>query len=675
MNFKAFFLLIVPGVLVLADLHAQESDKDTEELIEMAAEIADENFDYTEAVEKLDFYRKNPINLNKASREQLQELFFISPLHINALISHRETCGLYIDLLELQAVEGLDLPAIKKLLPFITLNSIVSFGDISAGKLWRAGENEVLFRYGRILERQSGYSRTGEAGYLGDPNRLYSRYRCNFQNLISAGITMEKDAGEGLFYASQRKGFDFYSGFVSLRSSSALREVVAGDFSLQFGQGLSMWSGLGFGKGPSIASVIKKDIGLKPYSSTNEGLFLRGAAGTVVLTRFKITPFISYRFLDGTLNEQSEIKSINQTGFHRTQNESDRKNNIGQLIYGSSIEYEHKGLKLGSMFYRTEFDRRFESEKSSGNTFDFTGSSLTNTGFYYNYARRNTYFFGEIAHSLQSGFAYLHGLLASLSKEVSVVVLTRNYQKNYHSFFSQALAESSSISNEKAIYTGLVITPSSRLELSAYADVFQFPGLKFRVDGPSKGYEVSSQLSYSLSKRIKATIRYRLENKEENDDEANAINFLQQVRKQNYRGELVYKINDAVQLKNRIEVVDYKKGATQEWGYLMSQDLSYNSLVSKLSGNFRFAIFDTKGFDSRIYAYENDVLYGYSIPALQNKGIRFYVNCRYRLTRSADLWLRYAVTSYYNIDEIGSGLEKIAGNRKSEIKAQIRLKF
>jgi predicted porin len=96
---------------------------------------------------------------------------------------------------------------------------------------------------------------------------------------------------------------------------------------------------------------------------------------------------------------------------------------------------------------------------------------------------------------------------------------------------------------------------------------------------------------------------------------------------------------------------------------------------SKFSGNIRFAIFETSGFDTRVYAFENDVLYAYSVPAYQGKGIRFYVNGRYKLSRNTDLWIRYAMINYTNQETIGTGGDLIEGNKRSDIRLQLRFQF
>jgi hypothetical protein len=285
------------------------------------------------------------------------------------------------------------------------------------------------------------------------------------------------------------------------------------------------------------------------------------------------------------------------------------------------------------------------------------------------------YLFGEVATSHDRGYALINGLLTSLSSQVSLILLHRDYQPDYHSFFNQAVAESSNAVNEKGFYTGLSITPSRSTEWIFYADVFRFPWLRFRVDAPSNGYELLSQFNHSVSKKTRISLRYKLESKQENDALDNVRNVLEDVRRQNYRLEISQKVTESVHLRNRIELVQYRKAQKNETGSIMFQDVIYNPLRSRFSGNFRFALFDTPGFNSRIYAFENDVLYSYSVPAYQNRGIRFYLNGRYAPSRTTDIYLRYAISSYTDLNSIGSGLDEIQGNKKSDIRLQIRFQF
>ena len=91
--------------------------------------------------------------------------------------------------------------------------------------------------------------------------------------------------------------------------------------------------------------------------------------------------------------------------------------------------------------------------------------------------------------------------------------------------------------------------------------------------------------------------------------------------------------------------------------------------------SLRYALFDCPSYDSRIYAYENEILYSYSIPAYYGTGSRLYAMTRITAGKHLDFWVRYAQTWYTDRTSIGSGLEQIQGNLKSEVKLQMRVKF
>jgi hypothetical protein len=252
----------------------------------------------------------------------------------------------------------------------------------------------------------------------------------------------------------------------------------------------------------------------------------------------------------------------------------------------------------------------------------------------------------------------------------------RRYAKNYHSFFNQSVSEASNAVNESGFYSALSLKFDSKWDLFTYSDFFRFPWLKFRVNAPSSGYELFAQLNYRMNKKLSLSSRFKQQLREENSESILADSGLETVDKQNYRIEIRYSIDDRFSFRNRIEMVRYQKGNSKfELGFLNYQDIIYKPMSSRLSGNIRFGIFDTESFNSRIYAYENDVLYAYSVPAYQGKGVRFYLNARYTLTRGFDLWLRYSLTSYYDQNTVGSGDDKINGNKRSDARLQIRYQF
>ena len=668
-------LFVLMGFIANAQILEQEPD--VKDILESVADNLPDDYDFSELIDILTRYRKHPINLNKTSPEELKTLVFLSPLQISNFFSHIKESGNLADVLELQSIDGFDTKTVQSLLPFVTTNNTTEYEKLSLRNIIHLGENDLIMRFAQTLQKQKGFTDLPGNLYLGSPERFQTRYRYHYSTILSAAITLDKDAGEKFI----GKPFDFYSGNIALSKLGKVKKLVIGDYTMQFGQGLTLWSGFSFGKGPDVTSVAKKDLGLRPYNSTNEYSFLRGTSATInLLNGLDITPFISFRKLDASQDigiDGARVQStINQTGLHRTPTEIKNKNNLTQQIYGTVIQYHENEFSVGAITYQSKYGNSFITQTAPYDKFSFTGNSLTNYGIYYNYTYRNMYLYGEGGKSFPGGFSYINGALISLSPTVSAAVTYRNYAKDYHNFFNQAVSESSEPVNEKGIYTGLNINPNKQWAFSVYGDYFRFPWLKYRVDAPSKGYEVLSQVAYTPNKIFKVLLRYKTENKQQNTDLDVPINFIDDVKKEGYRIESSWQANAKWGFQNRIEMSQYKKGdANAEFGYLLYQDIDYSPLFSKITGNLRIAYFNTPSYNSRIYAYEDDVLYSFAFGMYSGKGFRTYLNMKYTLAKKLNLWARYAMFHYQQVTTIGTYLDQIEGNNKSEVKIQLRYQF
>ena len=312
------------------------------------------------------------------------------------------------------------------------------------------------------------------------------------------------------------------------------------------------------------------------------------------------------------------------------------------------------------------------------NQFEFASKHNFNVGIDYNYIFRNFNFFGEQAMSKNGGMAFVNGVLISLDPRLSITVVQRNYQRNYQNLLSNAFSEGTTSANEKGTYIGISAKPSNAISVSAYYDRFEFPWLKYLVNSPSAGNDYVAQLTYTPSKKTEMYFRIRQRNKQINTSNPDAaMDYIVPANETNYRFNISYSILPSVKLRNRVELLDYKLENTKpEKGYLVYQDVIFNKIGKPLSVTLRYAIFQTDSYNSRIYAYENDMLSSYSIPSYYNRGSRFYILLDYNLTRKIEIWLRYSQTFYDNQNVISAGsLSEIDGNTKTEIKAQVRFKF
>jgi hypothetical protein len=693
---KLLFTLLFLPILSFAQHKSVNKNELIEKRVEYLIEDAEESdVDYSTIFDHLTYYFDHPLNLNRARLDDLEALGLLTSIQINNLLKHINTNGKLMTLEELQTVDGFDVELIQQILPFVKVAKNVDDAQLSFNELIKNGENQLFIRYLSILEEKKGFRSLSDSALIASPNsryqgndvKLYTRYRYKYGNHLSIGFTGEKDAGEEFFKGAQKNGFDFYSGHFFLKNRGKIKQLGLGDYQAQFGQGLTYWSGAAFGKSADIMGVKRSALGIAPYTSVDESRFLRGGGITLKFGNSEATAFYSSNKEDATIslvdsfsvdNEVLAVTSIQQTGLHRTVNEIEDKDAITQQQIGGHLAYKTRRLTIGLTGIHSQLNSDFNPNLSLYSQFRHADNKQTNLGLDYNWVVNNFNFFGEFSKSVAAGNALVSGALIALAPTISFALLYRNYQRNFQPISSVGIGEGSTNTNEKGMYMGFIAKPLKQFTLSAYYDQFTFPWLRFGVDAPSEGNQYLVQLTYKPSKSLEMYIRIREKNKKKNtrSDFIGGIPYTVAERQTNYRFNYAYKLSESIRLKGRVELVHYKIGkASFETGYILYQDVVFKSKNSLLSFTFRYGIFDTDSYRSRIYAYENDVLYSFSIPAYYNRGTRTYLTVKYKVMRSIDLWLRYGLTVYENVRVISAGLEEIQGNHKQEIKAQLRVKF
>lgn len=676
MRYAKIVISFLVSLMMIAVCFAQTSEEIgfEEQLLEQLMEELPSDMDVSEVLENSRQIISRPIDLNKATEADFSALLFLNPIQIQNILQHRELSGAYVSVLELQAVDGMDLNTAKMLQRFVQVKNQKHYG-FSPKQIVRESQYEVMVRYGRVLQAQEGYHITDEnrSRYLGSADRIATRIRMNHDNKVLLSINMNKHAGEPFFQHGKRYGFDFYSGNILFKDVGPIKRLVIGDYALQFGQGLVVWNGLHFGKGAWLGSVARQGAGLLPYKSLIQSNFLRGASASIASDNWTFTPFFSLNKLSGNVSETAEgeriFSSINYSGYHRTPAELSGRRTIGQIVYGGNISYQKHRTQIGATYLANSFNRTFQPREELRNRYAFTGREMQNVGVHYHHNWRNTYIYGESAHSIGRGYAINNGLMSSLHPKFTLLINHRHYEKDYHHFFAQSIGESSVLGNESGLYTGLMYQLDRKIEFVNYIDVFRFPWLRFRANAPTKGMDFLSQLSYIWYKKGRLTFRFRHRLRQENTILEGRNEYLlgNAIRNQG-RIDFQYKLNNRWAIRSRGEMSYYfKEFTSRDFGYMFFQDVIWTSSRQKLSGNGRLAYFNTDSFQSRIYAYEQNVLYAASFPVFYNQGWRAYSNLRWRANRHVDFWARYAITYFPKEENIGSQLDKIIGNKRSDL--------
>ncbi len=693
----------------------EQIDDQINQNIEILSEqLQTEDGDLSSLTESWMYYKSHPINLNKATKDELSDLQILTDIQINNLLRHREKNGYLINIYELQSIDGFDLLSIKKIMPFVYVSDQFNSAFFSTKEMFKDGKHEFVSRIQRITEEQSGYHVSDSVKrikpnsyYLGSPNRIFARYSFQYNNNVSFVLAGEKDAGEEFKIGGnnidsiplkdgsgkkqiqyrQTNGFDFYSGHIAIRNIKFIKTLVIGDYQATFGQGLTLWQGFAFGKSASPMNIKRNGTGIKAYKSFDENRFFRGFASTIKFKNFELTGLASYKKIDAnaTITDTLSngeidvigISSLELGGLHNTNALMKDKGIIHQTVFGLNTSYDKRNLHLGVTLQNMNLSAALTKSSTIYNQYDFIGKNNFVAGLDYNYVFRNTNLFGEFSSSANGGKAFCQGLIVALDPKLTFTAHYRHFDRNFQNLFGNAISENTLPQNEKSIYLGMEAKLFKALTFSIYLDQYQFSWLKSNASAPSTGRDIFTQLNYTPSKKIDMYFRFRLRTKYINDIDATIYDYLIPSLQYNYRYNVSVQLTPDIKFKSRIEYTHLdKKTAQREDGVALIQDLIYKKLKFPVTFTIRYAIFDTKSYDSRVYAFENDVLYSYSVPALYYKGQRAYVILNWDITRNFEIWVRLASTIYDNqpIQSKGS-LNQIDSNHKTELKLQARLKF
>jgi hypothetical protein len=649
----------------------------TEQELENLADADQADTEDDSNLQQLVQFKKNPINLNSTDGAELNELKILTEIQIENFLSYRRIFGNLVSIYELQAVPTWGVQMIRKILLYVTLNNSVMIGDDLIKRL-RKGNHSLLFRFTMPLEKAIGFFSSPQANnYFGGRDRIFFRYKYQYKNLLQYGITGDKDSGEQFFKGKQKSGFDFYSFHFFAAKIRSVQALAIGDFTINMGQGLIQWQSMGFKKSADVLGIKRQSSILKPYNSAGEFYFHRGAGITIKKNKIEITVFgsvrkLSVHLLKDTTNNKDVVSSFLASGYHRTAGELHDRNNLLQYAFGGNIIYKTNRWHISINDIHYYFSLPLQKKDEPYNLFAIRGNSWYNLSTDYSYTWRNIHFFGEGAIDKHFHTAFINGLLVSVDSRVDLCFLHRTINRAYQAINGNAFTESSSPTNETGWYAGISIHPTAVLRMDAYADFYKFPWLRYLVDAPGFGKDFLAQLTYVPGKEVELYTRYRNESKDLNKTlNSLATNFAVMVPRKDWRTQITFKINFSITMRNRIEMVWYgNKEEDQVNGFLWFTDILYKPLLKPYSGNLRLQYFETDDYSSRIYAYENDVQYSFSIPVLSGKGFHYYINISYDLNKRFSFWIKWSRLIYPQNKSVGSGLDEIKGNRRTEIKLQ-----
>lgn len=619
---KSLFALI----LLVANLSLDDIILD---IYNTASEFGDPDLEQIQT----DLYalHENPIDLNHTSDEELEQLYFLSPHQIDAILAYADQHP-FEELYELKLIPELTDYEIRNLLPFviITHNQSPINNYTYAREVFTNASHEIIARTdARDIEQYEGP----------DPVFAQLRYRFDYQRKIVFGGQLRRPVG------GKAKDLE-YGLYMQLKDiTKHVHTIVAGNYQASFGQGLVLAPIFHNGKSMYVASAGQQNNGLRYYSSA-DGKGMHGAGAT-----------FRWEWNKTTRLDVSALYSM------RRANDS-----IWQHTVGANVTVRHKKLEvqltaidnIWSDSIRPYNNARYNHHYFRGTNQAVVGASARyNHGWFdafaevaasQNYQRFAETINGKAPKPLNAsrwGYGVLAGSRFYPTDGVSLVALYRYYSPFFDNAWGYGFSESSRINDEHGGYLGFDITRLHNWRFSGYGDVFFFEGYKYGLgtDTCTLGYDAMLEAKYSaISSQHSAwstSLRLRTRKKGSLSTYSARAQF-----DWSQGGWSLRTTADANITTNPLTT-----NPLTPYGLSLAQDIAYDFTPytlhhTPLSLRLRLQGFDARNWENRIYLYEHDVLYAFSIPATYGLGGRAYLCLKWQIIKQLALYLRVSETIY-----------------------------
>lgn len=547
--------------------------------------------DFETLVDGLLSQMADPIALNDKDYDALSGLPFLSEEQASNILLKAGDMP-YHSLYELQLVSGLKDYEIRNLLPF------VKTGEPQPEPFyWRE-----MGAYGRHDVSLRTDVRNIEDYDSPDPVYLQVKYGYQFRRQVAAGVTVRRPAA-GSWQDLQ------YGGYVQLSNIGHLKRLVGGCYQARFGQGLVTNHFFHTGKSSRVMQLGGDRQGLSKVSSAGSERY-QGVGATF------------------TAGRHTEV-----SGWYSVDN-----NRVWHHAIGANVNMNFNHLRVGVTVMEHLYSDSLPVRNAYYNQGYFRGKRQCVVGADIKYSWRRLLLFAEAAAAENStwGVGAIGGMRWTPLPDLGLVALYRYYSPTFDNRYGYAFSEGSRLGDEQGGYAGVEYKGIRRWRLAAYGDVFHFQGPKFGIRQPrTTGYEVLTQAEYLSSEHY---VLMQLRSRRKGTIDTHRA-----------RAEWNYTLgNWRLRTRGDASLVCYNDGsAPMGYGVSICQDVEYHVQAIPIVLQLRLQGFDVQDWNNRIYTYENDVLYAFSIPATYGRGGRWYINARYRINDQLSLYARVSETVYH----------------------------
>ena len=680
--------------MVSIHLFSQTADSipNSEQIIIQQLEDQDEITEDSDVLETIDQILTEPININTATMDELQQIPLVDAIIAQDIILYRKENGNFNSISELQKIPSITTAVYHGMIPFVTVFSVEIIHQKQSEVLSDNFGGSIRIRTQSDIQNRNGFTSNK---FDGNKYKVYSQQKYWFGDHTRIGLINEKDPGE-------KDYLDYKNGYVEFKNDDLIGDVlglkiILGAFKASYGQGLVQWGNTGFGKSSEpVFSVKKSSRGIQPYLSADENSYFSGIgfSGKLISTDSRIDFFYSDRLMDGKINNNliyqndtenlTEYISFDLSGLHRDSSETSKKKRISVKTTGMNYTQYFTGYgKIGLTLVQLHTG----SDDGINNSSDQTPekSNITNTALSPNqtqgaYAltwdftagKYNVY--GEAAIDNDHSSAWVSGLIYKPFNQLAYTVNYRYFDTQFNSFYAKPFKEKTSQpNNERGLYQGISLS-IEKIKLYGYYDYYAFSQSTFSSLFPANGTDWLLGIDYVFNSKYSVTVQGKVEESSGNTEVTDEW-LRDNPSETKVRTQSVKMIFNAVLTKNlttqsKLNFRSYNSGekSTPD-GYSFSQIFKFSE--SNYSINSYYHVFDVPSFDNRIYVFESDLPGLVSSGLLYDKGYRLAVVFKSTIFELLDISFKISHTQYQDKTSISSGTSMIDGNKLTQMGIQL----
>ena len=626
---------------------------------------------YEELYDNLLDLQRNGININTATRQELESLPFLSEKQVMDILEYIHFHGALKSINELMSIESIDYSTRQLLQEFLYAGDKPEKGFPSLKNIMTWGKNELS-----LYTKIPTYERAGDASngdYLGYPYKFWARYSFSYAKNVRIGIVASQDAGEPFFSQSNKYGFDQYSGFIQINGLGSVESLIVGRYSVSAGMGLVMNNSFSLGKTAMLQDFGRQRNALRPHTSASENGYMQGAAATIRLSdAIRLTPFLSYRKTDATLNIDGSISSLIYTGYHRTISELNKKNNTSLTAGGMNARWNLEDFSLGATAVFTHINRPLSPNKSATYKKIYPeGSNFFNASLNYSWLHYPFSVNGETAINANGAIATMNTLGWHLSQYVEVMGIYRFYSFNYYSLYANAFSEGGKTQNESGLYLGVRWQPKYGIDIQAYTDLAYFAWPRYGVSQSSYAIDNVVSASYKTGNWLLSG-KYRLHLRQKDSKSVANLSWQTEHRLRISAEWTGGGWTSRSQL-DFTSVSSTSESSSLSQGFMITENIGYDIGKWQIFAGGKY--FNTYGYDSRLYSYERAMPHTFSYPAYFGHGIRYSLVAVWAPIPSLQITAKAAVTDYFDRSTISSGQQQINASSACDIEMGLRWRW